>query len=511
MVRLVRILVGILSVFVLTVPTAWAQSTAQINGIVTDDSGGVLPGVTVVAIQTETGARREAVSDETGAYTLANLPLGPYRLEATLAGFRTFAQTGIVLQVNSNPQIPVQLQIGSLEETVTVESSAPLVETRTAAVGSVIDNEQIQALPLEGRNPTSLIVLAGAAADTGAPTSRSMTTSRGIAITGGQPFAVAYLLDGAAFNNVLDGLNLPLPFPDALQEFSVETSSQNATNGRQGSGTVSAVTKAGTNAFHGDVFEFTRNHRFNATSPFAGRDRVTGERLGDGLSRNQFGGVIGGPIARDRMFFFGGHQETRANQTPADIITFIPTAAMLAGDFTQIASAACNARGAVTLRAPFADNRIDPSLLSPAAVAIAKRLPTTTDPCGQITYSRQLKPREAQSIGRVDWQIGQNQSLFARYIRTITKYDPAFANSPDNILVNGTSGGGGRDSSSQSFALGYTQVLSSTTVNNIRLPPIAPTSPVRTPTCSTRKMWARTSTPTCRTTWWSASPEPSGS
>lgn len=466
--RLVLVLVVFLSLLVMSASPGWAQSTAQINGTVTDDSGAVLPGVTVVAVQTETGARREAVSDETGGYTLANLPLGPYRIEASLSGFRAFVQTGVVLQVNSNPVIPVKLQVGSLEETVTVTSATPLVETRAASVGSVIDNEQIEALPLEGRNPTSLIVLAGAAADTGAPTSRSMTTSRGIAISGGQPFAVAYLLDGAAFNNVLDGLNLPLPFPDALQEFSVETSSQNATNGRQGSGTVSAVTKAGTNTWHGDAFEFTRNHRFNAKSPFAARDLVTGERKGDGLVRNQFGGVIGGPIARDRIFFFAGHQETRATQTPADIITFIPTPAMLAGDFTQLASAACNARGAVTLGAPFTNNTISPSLLSPAAVAIARRLPTTTDPCGKITYSRTLKPREAQSIGRVDWQLGQNQSLFARYIRTVTQYDPALANSPDNILVAGTTGGGGRDSSSQSLALGYTQILSSTTVNNIR-------------------------------------------
>ena len=216
------------------------------------------------------------------------------------------------------------MQLGSVEETVSVEASAPLVETRNPAIGAVIDNEQVEALPLEGRNPVMLVMMAGAAADTGAPTSRSMTTSRGIAITGGQPFGVAYLLDGAMHNNVLDGLNLPLPFPDALQEFSVETSSQNAQNGRQGSGTVSVVTKAGTNLFHGDLFEFARHHRFNATSPFAAVDPTTGKRRSDGLVRNQFGGTIGGPIARDRLFFFGAYQGTRATQTPADIVTFIP-------------------------------------------------------------------------------------------------------------------------------------------------------------------------------------------
>ena len=466
--RVVRGFAGVVLTVLLGSTQVWAQATAQINGIVSDSSGGVLPGVTVIAIQTETGFRREGVTDASGAYALLNLPLGPYRLEATLAGFRSYAQTGVVLQVNSNPVIPVTLQLGSVAETVSVEASAPLVETRNPAISAVIDNEQVEALPLEGRNAVMLVMMAGAAADTGTPTSRSMTTSRGIAITGGQPFAVSYLLDGAMHNNVLDGLNLPLPFPDALQEFSVETSSQNAQNGRQGGGTVNVVTKAGTNLFRGDLFEFARHHRFNATSPFAAINPATGERRGDGLVRSQFGGTLGGPIATDRIFFFGAHQETRGTQTPADIITFIPTPAMLAGDFTQLASAACNARGAITLGAPFAGNRIEPSQLSRAAVNIARRLPTTTDPCGRITYSRQLKPREGQSIGRIDWQIGENQSLFARYMRSTTFWDPAFANNPDNVLVAGTSGGGGRDSESQSLAVGHTQVLSNTVVNNMR-------------------------------------------
>jgi hypothetical protein len=468
MYRGLRAFTGVLAILLLGASDLRAQATAQINGTVIDTSAGVLPGATVVATQTETGFRREAVTDADGSYTLLNLPLGPYRLEVSLSGFRTYTQAGIVLQVNSNPVIPVTLQLGNLQETVSVEASAPLVETRNPAIGAVVDNEQVEALPLEGRNPVMLVTIAGAAADTGEPTSRSMTTSRGIAITGGQPFAVSYLLDGAMHNNVLDGLNLPLPFPDALQEFSVETSSQNAQNGRQGSGTVNVVTKSGTNLFHGDVFEFARHHRFNATAPFAAINPATGERRTDGLVRNQFGGTLGGPIRTDQLHFFGAYQGTRATQTPADIVTFIPTAAMLAGDFTQVASAECVARGQLNLPAPFVGNRIDPALLSRAAVNIARRLPTTSDPCGRITYSRQTKPREAQTVGRVDWQITANQSLFGRYILSTTFWDPALKNSPDNILVAGTSGGGGRDSDSQSLALGHTQVLSNTTVNNLR-------------------------------------------
>jgi hypothetical protein len=471
------LLVGSL-VYLLAATSGSAQSTAQINGTVSDPSGAILPGATVMAVQTETGFRREVVSDGAGAYALLNLPIGPYRLEVTLTGFRTYVQSGIVLQVSSNPVIPVTLQLGSLQETISVESAAPLVETRNPAIGQVIDNEAVEALPLEGRNPVALVMMAGAAVDTGNPSSRSLTGSRGIAIAGGQQFGVAYLLDGALHNNVYDGVNLPLPFPDALQEFRVETSAQNAQNGYKAGGTVGVATKAGTNLFHGDLFEFTRHHRFNATSPFAAIDRTTGTRASDGLVRNQFGGVLGGPIARDRIFFFGAYQGTRSTQTPADIITFIPTAAMLAGDFSTVASAQCRAQGNLTLPAAlgFVNNRINPALLSPAAVRIAGMLPPTSHPCGEIAYSRPTKPSEDQSIGRVDWQIAQNHSLFARYMLSTTFWKPAFENANGNILAATL---GGRDNSQHSFVIGDTLVLSNTVVNNLRVS-VNRTSVVRT-------------------------------
>ena len=135
--RISRALLALM-VVLLAAANVWAQATAQINGTVADSSGAVLPGVTVIAIQTETGFRRESVTDETGSYALLNLPTGPYRIEATLSGFRTFSQTGVVLQVGSNPVIPVKMELGSLEETISVEAAAPLVETRNPAVGATI-------------------------------------------------------------------------------------------------------------------------------------------------------------------------------------------------------------------------------------------------------------------------------------------------------------------------------------------------------------------------------------
>jgi hypothetical protein len=464
--RTCGVLVG--AVLLLAATNAWAQATAQINGTVADSSGAVLPGVTVVAIQTDTGFRRESVTDQEGAYALLNLPIGPYRLEASLQGFRSFVQTGIQLQVSSNPVIKVTLELGQLSETLTVEGQAPLVETRNPAVGNVMTNAQVEALPMEGRNVASLVVTVGATVDTGNPSSRSLTQSRGIAIAGGQQFGVAYVLDGALHNNVYDGDNLPMPFPDAVQEFKIETSSQQAQNGYKAGGTASFATKAGTNQFHGDAFEFARHHRFNATSPFASVNRRTGKRFDDGLVRNQFGGVLGGPIVRDRIFFFGAYQGTRTTQTPADIITFIPTAQMLAGDFSAVASAQCRAQGNLVLPAAlgFVNNQINPALFSPAAVKIAKMLPPTTDPCGQIAYSQTTKPREAQPIGRVDWQLNRSHQLFARYQLSTTFWEPAYLNSDGNLLSATL---GGRDNAQHSLAVGDTWVINNTMINNVRV------------------------------------------
>jgi hypothetical protein len=465
--RVSRALLGGLFVLLLGTTNALAQATAQINGTVVDSSGGVLPGVTVTAIQTNTGLRREVVTNETGAYVITNLPIGPYRLEATLSGFRTFAQTGIVLQVGSDPTIPVTLQLGELAETVSVEAAAPLVETRSPSVGGVIENERIEELPLNGRNTADLIEIAGAVTREGTSSSRSsqgMAGGVGFSVAGGQAFGVAYLLDGAIHNNPYDNFNLPLPFPDALQEFRVETSSQNAQNGFHSGASVNVVTKSGTNLFHGDLFEFARHHKFNATNPFSSRDPQTGLRRDDGLKRNQFGGTLGGPIVSDRFFFFGAYQGGITVERPSDTVTFVPSQAMLQGDFTQIASAACRTQGALTLPAPFVDNRINPALLNPAAVAISRRLPETTDPCGRVGVTNPRTIKEHQMIGRGDYQLTQNHSIFARYMATTYFFNPPYAES-GNVLSTTI---GGRDNLVQSIALGDTIVLSNTVVNNVR-------------------------------------------
>jgi hypothetical protein len=470
MARALRLSVAGLAALVLAATVASAQigSTAQITGTVKDASGAVLPGVDVSAVQTETGFRRAGVSDANGLFVLSNLPVGPYRLEAMLSGFRSFQQTGIVLQVNANPEINITLTLGEISETVAVQAAAPLVETRSPGIGQVIENERIESLPLNGRNPVDLITLAGAAVPQQNldATSRSMQGGRAIAVAGGQSFGVAYVLDGAIHNNPYDNLNLPLPFPDALQEFKLETSSTTANNGVHSSASVNAVTKSGTNTFHGDLFEFVRNHRFNAVNRFNAVDTVTGKRKGDGLSRNQFGGTFGGPVKTDRVFFFGAYQGTRLRETPADLIAFVPTPAMLAGDFTAYAA---NCGATRVLRAPFVNNRIDPSRLSPAALRIAEKLPQPSrsdDPCGELRYSASRPQDEAQYIGKVDLQLTPNHSLFARVIETRVKWTPPLQLQPENLLVSSQ---GGRDNKAHAITVGETLVISNNTVNAIRV------------------------------------------
>jgi hypothetical protein len=325
------------------------------------------------------------VTDGTGSYVMPNLPTGPYRLEVSLQGFRTYEQTGIVLQVGGTPTINAVLGVGNLEETVSVEAAAPLVDVRSAGISEVVEQERIVELPLQGRQVTDLILLAGAAVETGRPNSRNFQGGVNIAVAGGLSFGVSYLLDGAMHNDPQNAAGLALPFPDALQEFRVATSGLAAEHGVRSGASVHAVTKSGTNRFAGNAFEFYRDRRFNATSRFSalGPD---GKRLDDGLTRHQFGGTFGGPIVRDRFFFFGAYQGTGTKQQPASLLARVPTAAMLAGDFTAFASAACQAGRDVVLRAPFVNNRINPALFSPAAVNLAKRLPTTNDPCGETGY-----------------------------------------------------------------------------------------------------------------------------
>jgi hypothetical protein len=440
----------------------WAQATAEISGTARDQSGAVLPGVEIRATQAETGITRTAVTNESGSYVLSNLPIGPYKLEATLPGFRTYAQTGIVLQVESNPVINVTLEVGQVAETVEVQANAALVETRNTSVGQVVENTRINELPLNGRYAVELIGLAGAAAP--APTadaqSRDPFQKFAFSVAGGLNTGVSFTLDGAFHMNPQGNGYMSTPFPDALQEFKVETSATAAASGGKSAGSVSLVTKSGTNDIHGDLFEFVRNGIFNARNSFA--------LTRDTLKRNQFGGTIGGPVLKNKLFFFSGYQGTTTRSDPTSLISTVPTAAMYAGDFTAITSPACNGGRQIALKGPFVNNRIDPALFSKAAMKVAGKLPQATNSCGTVIYGNPIGENGHMAIGRIDFQESAKHTIFGRYLMEHL-VDPAPFDVTHNILSLGGATTARVDAMSQAFTVGSTYLISSSVVNSLRL------------------------------------------
>jgi hypothetical protein len=363
--------------------------------------------------------------------------------------------------VNSSPVINAVLQVGQITEHVEVQANAALVETRNVGVGQVIENQRILDLPLNGRQVTDLITLAGAAVQLPFhKVQRSiMDQNVDIQVAGGLASGVAYSLDGANHNEPYALNQLPLPFPDALQEFKVETSALSAQSGMSSGASVNGVTKSGTNNFHGDLFEFHRNDLFNARHYFAAKHGT--------LKRNQFGGTLGGPIVQNKLFFFGGYQGTTVRSDPQDRITFIPTAAMLAGDFTAFASPACNRGRQINLSAPFVNNRVNPALLSKAAVNVANRFPKTDDPCGLITAGSRRVSNEHQFVGRVDYQLSARQSIFGRIL--VHKYKLPTPYSLDKNLLATDTTDTGSDDLIQAYTAGHTFLISPTTINAFRL------------------------------------------
>ena len=256
-------------VFVLSAVSAFAQSTAvsQISGIVTDGSGAAVPGAQVTITNIDTAAARSIDTTADGAYVVTNLPVGPYRLQVTKSGFAGYNQTGIVLQVNSNPAINVALKVGAVSEQIEVSANAAMVETSNNTVGQVIDRQRVIELPLNGRNVTQLIALSGAAVASspgGIVNNLNYPTVAAYSVAGGQGNATNYFLDGGSHIDPRTNVGLPLPYPDALQEFKLETSTLPANYGSLPGGAVNVVTRSGTNALHGGLFYFVRNDAMNA-------------------------------------------------------------------------------------------------------------------------------------------------------------------------------------------------------------------------------------------------------
>jgi hypothetical protein len=451
-----RSVVTLAMVFVLIACIGHAQTVAiaQISGVVTDESGAALPGVEVQVTQTATGATRFVVTDTRGAYVLPNLPIGPHKLEAKLQGFATYVQTGITLTVGATPVINVTLKISAVEETVTVTADSPLVEMRNTGVGTTVTEEQMVGLPLNGRQASQLIYLSGPAVDNGGSgaligSQRQYPSAVAISVAGGTGNSTLYLVDGGYNNDPLNNIGQPMPFPDALQEFKLENGVRPARYGVYTGATVNAVTKSGSNAFHGNAFVFGRHHAFNSRGYFDIAD--------DGLVRGQTGGTLGGPLIKNKWFFFAGPQITNERVRPTSADTFIPTTKMLAGDFTDAMSAQCQNGVNRTLGAPSVGNRINPALFNPIALKIAALLPTgDTDPCGRTRFTVANDSDEIQGVVRSDYQLTATQKIFGRYY--VANYDRQPSYDGTNLL-EATGTGLGLDNRVQTLALGHDWVL----------------------------------------------------
>lgn len=452
----VRATVGVIVLGLVANGTGWAQAVAgaQLSGVVRDASGATIPGAEVTVTKTDTGAARTTFTGADGAYAFPNLPVGPYQLKVVLQGFETYVQDGIVLQVGTNPIINVALSVGAISEQVTVVANSTLVETRNTGVGQVINQQQVVELPLNGRQATDLIFLSGVA--TPAPagdlnTNKNFPTQT-ISVAGGQANGITYIMDGGTHNDPFNNLNLPTPFPDALQEFKVETSALPARYGHHAASAVNVVTKSGSNRVAGDAFEFWRNWRFNEKNHFA--------LTRDSLNRNQFGGTVGAPIVKNRMFFFGGYQGTNVRSNPGTTVSYVPTQAMLDGDFTAFASAACNGGKPLALKAPFVNNQIYPAQFSSVALNFLQKVPVSTDPCGKLTYGIPNNSTEHQAIAKVDYTMNSRQAVFVRYFYAV--YDnPATYDGKNVLTLSRTS----QNNQVHSIVLGHNFILSTRTLN----------------------------------------------
>lgn len=358
---------------------AWAQGTsASLTGTVTDASGAAIAGASVKVVNTDTNYTSAGKTDATGMYLLRPLPIGHYRLTVEAANFTRYVQEGIELTVNLAATQNVSLKVSSSGETVTVTSNAELINTSSAELGTTISQAVISQLPLDGRDPSGLVLLAPGTVDAighggeSAQTGFSFPNETGASVGGGRQGSTFYMLDGVSNMDNYDLLTAPFPNSDATQEFKVLTSNFGAQYGFAPGAVVSIATKSGTNQFHGGAFWYVRNNAMNATDWFSGQ--------ADTLRRNQFGVFGGGPIKKDKLFIFGNYQGTKIVWNSTDTLTTTPTNAMLNGDFSGLASAADLASGTTDLNGPYETNdsglpnQLDTSkaTLDPASVYFAQ-------------------------------------------------------------------------------------------------------------------------------------------
>ncbi|WP_260706581.1 carboxypeptidase regulatory-like domain-containing protein [Edaphobacter flagellatus] len=318
-------------------------STATFLGTITDVTGASVPRATITITQTDTHAVRTVISKGNGSYRAEFLPIGPYSISVSSPSFRTLVRSGLTLSVGQEAQVDLTLEVGTAQETVEVTSEAPLLNTANATLGRTIDNVEIDNMPLVDRNPYALLdLIPGVQANNsitttgnnGQGTSGTMINPQGFpeqhvkinGSTDGATGQISYYLDGGSNMTGLRNSGNSLPNPDALSQFRVDTNNFSAQFGRSSGGVVSALTKSGTNSFHGSVFEFYRSRNFNATQHL-----IT---VKTPYNQHRFGFTFGGPIKHNKLFFFGSYAGYRFVSSK-NLLTYVPSAAMQRGDFSE--------------------------------------------------------------------------------------------------------------------------------------------------------------------------------
>lgn len=456
--------------FLSTITFAQGGGNVAITGTVMDQSGAVVPGANVTVTEKSTGVNRSTVSNGSGQFNIPSLPPGTYAVKIAAKGFSQSVQT-FTLLADQVRDLNVHLEVGTANQQVTVQASTVTVDTVTPVLSHVMEQSRVINMPLNGRNAADLTTLVPGAVTAGnnhgalQGNSKQIPGAVAISVNGARPDQIGYNLDGANNEDLMSNTNNPFPFPDALQEFSVQTSSFSAQYGGNAGAVVNVVTRSGTNNWHGDLFEFVRNRAFNARNYFANSV--------DPLKRNQFGGVIGGPLHKDKSFIFFGYQGTiiRSQNNASNAV--VPTPAELTGDFSALCTGGFDSSGNCTkgkqiynpyTGAPFANNQIKIPL-SPAALAMTKYLPISkADPTtGSVTFATLDHENTNQEIARFDQVLRSQDHLFVRAV--IDKYTHAPTYDGSNLLTVHV----GSTIDTDNVALGYTTVFSPSLVNNVVL------------------------------------------
>ena len=387
---------------------------ATINGTVVDQLDAVVPGAHIVIKNLDTGQVREVTAGENGQYNAPFLPLGRFSVTADHPGFTSTTQDGITLTADQVATVNFSLSVGRAQETVDVRADQLQISTTSATLSQVIDGTQINELPLNGRNPATLAFLVPGGTN-GTYSGAIQTAGQGsgfpneteASINGSRMGGIYYTLDGVYNMDSYLGAANPFPNPDATQEFRVLTNNFDAQYGFASNAVVSVVTKSGTNQWHGGAFEFARNDFFDAKDYFSGAK--------DGLSRNQFGGSLGGHIKKDKDFIFGNYQQTRESQVNNSPSSYVPNAKMLTGDFSDLLSGPNPVQLHNPQGVPYANNQIPAGLFSPTALNIEKHIPQTTNPTG-LVYIAGLPTTDTYNefTIRNDWNPSARNHITAR-------------------------------------------------------------------------------------------------